>query len=55
MEQAASGKMAMLALWAVWMVHTISRTGRLLRKLPYVPTRFHQLVHRFFALQVNLR
>lgn len=53
LEQAASGKIIMLALWVVWMVYIISRTGRLLRKLPYVPTRFHQLVHRFFALQVG--
>ncbi|CAM9722605.1 unnamed protein product, partial [Pylaiella littoralis] len=41
----------MLALWAAWMVYRISSWGRLLRKLPYVPTRFHQLSYRFFGVQ----
>eukprot|EP00903_Cladosiphon_okamuranus_P018197 g16740.t1 len=48
---AASGKILMLALWAAWMLYMIAHTGCMLRKLPYVPTRFHQLVHRLFSLQ----
>ncbi|CAM9899884.1 unnamed protein product, partial [Scytosiphon promiscuus] len=48
---AASGKMIMFAVWAVWMMCTAFRSGRLLRKLPYVPTRLQQLSHRVFAVQ----
>lgn len=51
-QQVSCGKLIMLALWAASMVFRISSSGRLLRKLPYVPTRFQQLSYRFFAVQV---
>lgn len=51
--QVAAAKMIMLAVWAIWMVYRISSSGSLLGNLPYVPTRFQQLAHRFFSVQVR--
>lgn len=51
--QVAVAEMALMAMWAVWMVWRITSAGRLLRQLPYVPTRFQQLSYTFFGLQVT--
>ncbi|CAN0012945.1 unnamed protein product, partial [Ectocarpus sp. 8 AP-2014] len=48
----AVAEMALMAMWAVWMVWMITSAGRLLRQLPYVPTRFQQLSYTFFGLQM---
>ncbi|CAM9977565.1 unnamed protein product, partial [Choristocarpus tenellus] len=39
-------------VWAIWMCWLVWITGSLLKRLPYVPTRYQQLSYRFFALQV---
>lgn len=53
-EQLASAQIACVVFWALWMVGRMFITGSLLRKLPYVPTRYQQLSYRFFGLQVGL-
>lgn len=43
-----------MLFWALWMLGRMFITGSLLRKLPYVPTRYQQLSYRFFGLQVGV-
>ncbi|CAB1098601.1 unnamed protein product [Ectocarpus sp. CCAP 1310/34] len=49
----AVAEMALMAMWGVWTMWRITSAGRLLRQLPYVPTRFQQLSYTFFGLQVT--
>ncbi|CAM9373117.1 unnamed protein product [Ectocarpus fasciculatus] len=52
--KAASVRIFMVRMWAVWMLFRMYTSGRLLRKLPYVPNRFRHLSYRFFCLQAIL-
>ncbi|CAM9150180.1 unnamed protein product, partial [Ectocarpus sp. 12 AP-2014] len=51
---AAAARIFMVRVWVVWMLFRMYTSGRLLRKLPYVPNRFRQLSYRFFGLQALL-
>ncbi|CAM9273530.1 unnamed protein product [Ectocarpus sp. 4 AP-2014] len=51
---AAAARIFMVRVWVVWMLFRMCTSGRLLRKLPYVPNRFRQLSYRFFGLQALL-
>ncbi|CAN0098866.1 unnamed protein product, partial [Ectocarpus fasciculatus] len=50
-EWVVSARIFMVMLWVVWMLCRMYISGRLLRKLPYVPNRYQQLSYRFFGLQ----
>jgi hypothetical protein len=46
--------LVLILIWTIYWLATLMVTGRKLRRLPYMNTRYKQLSYRFFALQAWL-